>query len=228
MAKTSIIEKIIFSVILAFLFLNLKLISKENKTNKKDCLCPKSFDKALIYSKGNVNIIVCVNIQEKVSENRFFLTSSYIYNCLSNKIIYDNRFDEVENLFLEIKNEKLYINKTQLLIDSNWNFKYTPICYQTINVLNKKVKVSNFKYLKSNYCLSNNQIDSVSKIISKFDDLTKTKKVVFPYDESVLYLIYSSAYSGNKKSQKYLKNLYKYFILDGGILETYKEFIMTW
>lgn len=228
MAKTSIIEKIIFSVILACLFFNLKLISKENKTNKKDCLCPKNYDKALTYSKGNVNIIVCGNIQEKVSENCFFLTSSYIYNCLSNKIIYDNRFDEVEILFLEIKNEKLYINKTQLLIDSNWNFKYTPICYQTINVLNKKVKFSNFKYLKSNYCLSNNQIDSVSKIISKFDDLTKTKKVVFPYDESVLYLIYSSAYSGNKKSQKYLKNLYKYFILDGGILETYKEFIMTW
>lgn len=215
-------------LIATYLLINLEVMTTENQTKISDCLCPKNFDKALTYSKGNVNIIVCGNIQEKVSENRFFLTSSYIYNCLSNKIIYDNRFDEVENLFLEIRNEKLYLNKTQLLIDSNWNFKYTPICYQTINVVNKKVKVSNFKYLKSNYCLSNNQIDSVSKILSKFDDLTKAKNVVFPYDESVLYLIYSSAYSGNKKSQKYIKYLNKFFILDGGILETYKEFIILW
>jgi hypothetical protein len=210
---------ILFTVLLSFY--------SDDVSNKNLCKCENDEDLIAFLKSGDKNqLILCGNIEERISENRFVISDYKIINCVDMSVPVDmSGFAYLKDIVTLYK-DSFTVAYTQFILNNEWETVAVPAIENSVKIIDGKPYLSPNRNVFSIPPLSKEQKDSLETLIHSLQKTAETGEALYPYDENTLYLLLMGAVNGNEKAKFLLKNLDTLFILDGAVSETMSEFVV--
>jgi hypothetical protein len=198
--------------------------NKEGKADLDNCKCKNNTAPIISFKdKSNNRLIFCGRINKKLSETKFVISEFKMIDCNDKKEIIDQAEDAVSQSVVTIEKDSLLVAETHYILNSNWEMDIVPARETTIKFVQGKPILSSKRDIFAAPPLAKEQQDSLATLNKNLKEKSKAGKIIYPYDEKSIYLLFMGAVNGNEEARYLLKNLDRLFILDGAIAETREE-----
>ena len=210
---------------LSTILISIAFISINSNIDKlSDCKCKGSVETILLFEdKNNNELIICGNLVEKITYNKFVVSEFIIYDCMNKKEIIDCSEDAIFPSIITTTKDSLIVAVSHYFLNNNWEIDITPAKETVIKFVNNEAVITSEKQVFSVPPLTKEQTDSLFILNKNLREKAIGEKIHYPYDEKTIYLLFMGAIGGNQEAKYLLKNLDKLFILDGTIAETLGE-----